>query len=163
MSLSGCLPNLVMWIPRIQMSSLSHGGSHVGRSGVGSESVSDRFEAEADGLGAVVVGAERVRGQRDLHAERDVLGVGLDVDDVAAHARAVAVDDAGHERHRRRPGAAKATIVNVRTSPSVAIVDRRGTRCRSSAAQALRRSKKRAPQVVHSLATRWGSPSPSTR
>ena len=29
-------------------------------------------------------------------------------------------------------------------------------------AQALRRSKNRAPQAVHSLATRWGS-SPSTR
>ena len=32
--------------------------------------------------------------------ERDVLGVGLDVDEVAAHAGAVAVDDGRHERHR---------------------------------------------------------------
>ena len=51
-SLSGCLPNFVMWIPRIQMSSLRHGRS---------PSVSAGLEAEADGLGAVVVGADRVR------------------------------------------------------------------------------------------------------
>src|SRR4051812_38991608 len=47
------------------------------------------------------------------------------------------------------PGAANATIVNDRNSPSVAI----GTVLKSSAkqlAQALRRSKNRAPQLVHS-------------
>src|SRR3954452_6724905 len=78
-SRSGCLPNLVMWIPRIQTSSAM--GSLQG------------FEAEADRLGAVVVRAHQVGGEPDLHAERDVLVVGLGVDHVAAHAGAVAVDD----------------------------------------------------------------------
>ena len=59
-----------------------------------------RLEAEADGLGAVVVGAERVRRQADLHAERTCSGSGSTLIDVAAHARAVAVDDRRHERHR---------------------------------------------------------------
>ena len=37
---------------------------------------------------------------RTFMPELHVLGVGLDVDDVAPHAGAVAVDDRGHERHR---------------------------------------------------------------
>jgi hypothetical protein len=65
-----------------------------------------RLEAVVDGLGAGGVGADRVRGEADLHAERDVLGVGLGVDDVAPHAGAVAVDDGrnvgGHARHEGR-------------------------------------------------------------
>ena len=59
------------------------------------------------------------------------------------------------------PGAAKATMVKARTSPAVAM----STVLNSvfpQLAQALRRSKKRAPQSVHSWATRCGS-SPSTR
>ncbi len=60
------------------------------------------------------------------------------------------------------PGAAKATMVKARTSPSVGTGDLAELGAASSEAQALRRSKNRAPQVVHSLATRCGS-SPSTR
>ncbi len=59
------------------------------------------------------------------------------------------------------PGAAKATMVNVRSVPSVGT-----STCLNSVpeheAQALRRSKNRAPHAVHSFATRCGS-SPSTR
>src|SRR5690606_10866274 len=88
-SLSGCLPNLVMVIPRIQMSSAMVGPS-----------VLDGLEAEADGLGAVVVGADHIGGQPHLHPELHVLGVGFGVDHVAPHAGPVAVDDTGHEGHR---------------------------------------------------------------
>ena len=59
------------------------------------------------------------------------------------------------------PGAAKATMVKVRTSPVVGMSTRLNS-VPSHEAQALRRSKKRAPQLVHSLATRCGS-SPNTR
>src|SRR5215468_7049920 len=87
-SLSGCLPNLVMWIPRIQMSSLLLiVVLRFARCSV------DGFETEADRLGSVGVGAHRIGGQPQLHAERDVLGIGWAVDHVAAHARAVAIDD----------------------------------------------------------------------
>src|SRR3954470_6485695 len=88
-SCSGCLPNLVMWIPRIQtLSATSHAPWDL-----------DRLEAEADGFGAVVVGADGIGRQLDLHPERHVVGVGIGVDDVAAHARAVAVDNGRHERN----------------------------------------------------------------
>src|SRR5688500_5572897 len=93
-SRSGCLPNFVMLMPRMKMSSLI-------------ASRSQGLVAEADGLGAVVVGSHHVGGQLDLHAERHVLGIGLGVDHVAADARAVTVDDPGHEGHghaRRREG-----------------------------------------------------------
>src|SRR5256885_2013408 len=86
-SLSGCLPNLVIWIPRIQTSLVAMALLSA-----------DGLEAEADGLGAVVVGADRIRRQPHLHADLDVLGVRGAVDDVGPHARAVAVDDPGHER-----------------------------------------------------------------
>src|SRR4026209_2741070 len=76
-SRSGCFPNFVMLIPRIQMSSLMSG--------------LQGLKAEADGLGAVVVGAHHVGGELHLHPERDVLGVGLGVDHVAADAGAIAV------------------------------------------------------------------------
>src|SRR5215471_5694227 len=90
-SLSGCFPNLVMWMPRIQTSSAM--------------SVRlQRGEPEADGLGAGAVGADRERGELDLHAQRDVLGIGLDPDEVAPHAGAVAVDDRGDEGHRDAGG-----------------------------------------------------------
>ena len=59
------------------------------------------------------------------------------------------------------PGAANDTIVNDRTSPSVATRAWRNS-VPQQAAQALRRSKNRAPHDVHSCATRCGS-SPSTR
>src|SRR5205823_1079339 len=88
MSLSGYLPNFVMWIPRIQTLSAM------------SRSPLDRFEAEADGFDAVVVGADWIRRELDLHAQVHVIGIGVGVDDVAPHARAVAVDDRGHERNR---------------------------------------------------------------
>src|SRR5438105_1399762 len=90
-SLSGCFPNFVILMPRIQTPSLL---------GTGCSLVRDGFEAEADGPGTGAVGAERVRRQPDLHAQRDVLGIGLDVDDVGPHAGALAVDDGGHERDR---------------------------------------------------------------
>jgi hypothetical protein len=59
------------------------------------------------------------------------------------------------------PGDAKATMVNALSSPSLAIGESLNSVAKH-AAQALRRSKNRAPQLVHSLATRCGS-SPSTR
>jgi hypothetical protein len=59
------------------------------------------------------------------------------------------------------PGAANATIVNARSSPVVGTATGLNS-VLSHAAHALRRSKNRAPQLVHSLARRWGS-SPSTR
>src|SRR3954453_10828950 len=65
-SLSGYLPNLVMWIPRIQ--TLSAISSPLG---------SDRFEAEADSFGAVVVSADRVRRELHLHAEVNVIRIGV--------------------------------------------------------------------------------------
>src|ERR1700751_3483652 len=69
-SWSGCFPNLVMWMPRIQMSSLAMSVTF------------HWFEAEADGLGPLVVGPQPVRGQADLHARVDVLGVRRHVDEV---------------------------------------------------------------------------------
>src|SRR3954469_13758350 len=90
-SLSACLPNLVIEIPRIHTSSDT--GCLQG------------FEAEAHCFCAFTVGCHRERRQPDLHAEVYVLGVGVDVDDVAADAGAVAVDDGGDKRHghpRRR-------------------------------------------------------------
>src|SRR6056297_732476 len=130
-SRSVCLPNLVMLIPRIQMSSLMGApfrssrpggervvrgrfsrlrcsffgpsprkchanegwGAVVGGSGIGG------FEGEGDRLGALVVGAEGIGGEPDAHAGVHMVGVGLDVAEVAAHAGAVAVDHARHERH----------------------------------------------------------------
>ena len=59
------------------------------------------------------------------------------------------------------PGAAYATMVKVRSSPSVGMSTVRNSVCPHDA-QALRRSKKRAPHTVHSCATRWGR-SPNTR
>ena len=59
------------------------------------------------------------------------------------------------------PGAANETMVKARTSPLVGTSTFLNS-VASQAAQALRRSKKRAPHEVHSLATRCGS-SPSTR
>jgi hypothetical protein len=53
------------------------------------------------------------------------------------------------------PGAARETMVNARTSPSVST----GTRAKLvplHAAQALRRSKNLAPHASHWLASRWG-------
>uniref|UniRef100_A0A6J7Q146 Unannotated protein n=1 Tax=freshwater metagenome TaxID=449393 RepID=A0A6J7Q146_9ZZZZ len=59
------------------------------------------------------------------------------------------------------PGAAKVTMLNARSSPSVTMSTFLN-KVPKQEAQALRRSKKRAPQPVHSLATRCGL-SPSTR
>ena len=59
------------------------------------------------------------------------------------------------------PGAAKATIVKARTSPSVAM-STFSNEVPKQPAQALRRSKKRAPHDVHWCATRCGW-SPRTR
>src|SRR5258706_4260849 len=66
LSLSGYLPNLVMWIPRIQ--TLSAISSPLG---------SDRLEAEADGFGAVVVSADRVGRELHFHPEMDVIRIGI--------------------------------------------------------------------------------------
>src|SRR3954468_23424785 len=73
-SLSGCLPNLVIEMPRIQMSSLMSVLSSV---------PCDRLEAEADGLGARAVGADDLGRQPDLHPDVDVLRVRRGVDDIA--------------------------------------------------------------------------------
>jgi hypothetical protein len=59
------------------------------------------------------------------------------------------------------PGAAKATIVKARSSPWVGMSTDSNS-VPEQPAQAFRRSKKRAPQILHSWATRWGS-SPRTR
>src|SRR6478672_220571 len=86
-SLSGCLPNFVILIPRIHTSSAM--SAHL-----------QGLEAEADGLGTRRIGSDRERREPDLHAQLHVLGIGLDVDDVAPHRGAAAVDQAGHEGHR---------------------------------------------------------------
>src|SRR6478609_2848122 len=105
-SFSGCLPNFVMWIPRIQMSSAMSGSFR-------------RCETESDRLGAGAVDAHHLGRELHLHADVHVLRVGGGADDVGAHARAVAVDDRRDERHGDA-GAASDTIVNARTSPAVA-------------------------------------------
>src|SRR5580700_8305344 len=84
MSLSGCLPNLVMWMPRIQMSSLMA----VSSSGRFS---ADRLVAKADRLDAFFVGANRKRRQTKLHSERDLLGGGVNVHHVGPDGRAIDV------------------------------------------------------------------------
>ena len=53
------------------------------------------------------------------------------------------------------PGAARCTIVNALSLAALSTGTLRNSR-RPHLAQALRRSKKRAPQFVHSFATRWG-------
>src|ERR1700678_4005234 len=78
-SRSACLPNLVIRIPRIQMSSLA---LIVAPSSEGVVQASGGLETEADCLGARRVGADRVDGQSHLHPVADVLWVGLDVDQV---------------------------------------------------------------------------------
>src|SRR6478735_1277685 len=82
-SLSGCLPNLVIEMPRI------HTSSDTGRL--------QWLEAEADGLGALTVGCDREGRQPHLHPEPDVLRIGLDVHEVRPHARAATVDHRGDE------------------------------------------------------------------
>src|SRR4051812_31081271 len=76
-SLSVCLPNLVIEIPRIHTSS--------------DIACLQGFEAEANCLCAFTVARHRERRQPHLHAEVQMIGVGLHVDDVAPHAGAVAV------------------------------------------------------------------------
>src|SRR6478752_1366139 len=88
-SLSGCLPNLVIWIPRIQTSSPAIASP-----------LSDRFETEPDRLDTFAIRTHRLRRQLDLHPEGHMLGIGLDVDHVAAHAGAATIHHRGHERHR---------------------------------------------------------------
>src|SRR5436190_9797306 len=92
---SGCLPNFVMWIPRIQTSPLLMSMPPRARA-----LRSRRFEAEADRFGASAVGADGERRQANLHAQLHVLGVGGRIHDVGAHARAITVDDGGDERYR---------------------------------------------------------------
>ena len=62
-SLSGCLPNLVMWIPRIQMSSLMSSGRPVSLSPTGSNP-KPMASVPASSV------ADRVGGEPHLHAER---------------------------------------------------------------------------------------------
>src|ERR1700677_2477062 len=88
-SRSGCFPNLVMWIPR----------THTSSDADAIVLTSQGFETEADCLGAVVVGADHVGRQADLHAQRHVFGIGCHVDEIGLHAGAVAVDDSGHVGH----------------------------------------------------------------
>src|SRR5437660_7232725 len=97
-SLSACLPNFVMWIPRIHTSSLA-----IAIPPRSVESV-ERFEAEAHRLRPRLVGAQRIGGQLHLHAQLHVLWIGDHVDEVGPHARPVAVDHGGHEGHRNAGG-----------------------------------------------------------
>src|SRR5580704_14092492 len=94
MSLSGCLPNFVMSMPRIQSSSEADA----------IVLTSQWFKAEADRLGAFFVCADHLGGQAHLHARGHVLGVGGHVDEVPPHARALAVDHRRHVRHRDARG-----------------------------------------------------------
>src|ERR1700735_5198921 len=93
-SLSGCLPNLVIRIPRIQMSSLALIVTPLSGSG----SSVRGFEAEADRLGARRVGADRISGQPHFHPVTNVLRIGFDIDKIGAHLGAVAVDHRRDER-----------------------------------------------------------------
>src|SRR5580693_5283049 len=93
-SLSGCLPNLVIRIPRIQMSSLAL----IVIAPLCSGSSSRGFEAEADRLGACRIGADRISSQPHFHPVADVLRVGLDIDQIGTHLGAVAVDYRRDER-----------------------------------------------------------------
>jgi hypothetical protein len=115
--------------------------------------VSGRLEAEPDGFHAVVVGAERVRGEAHLHAEGDLLRCGVDVDE--PQSTMAATNGTG------TPGEANVTMVKDLTMPSVG-TDTFLKSVLKHAAHALRRSKKRAPHAVHSFASRCGL-SPSTR
>src|SRR5436190_19052174 len=71
-SLSGCLPNFVIVMPRIQMSSVAMSWSPL----VSVQGSVQRLEAEVHGLGSFVVRADDLRRQAHLHPEADVLGVG---------------------------------------------------------------------------------------
>ena len=145
-SRSGCLPNLVIWMPRIQTSSLALiADSFVAETGskpnptasVPSESVPIEWVARrtfmpsktCSGSGSTLMRLARtwVPPQSTTAATN---GVGI-------------------------PGAANATMVNARTVPSVAI----GTVANSVAkhlAHALRRSKYLEAQLTHSCATKCG-------
>src|SRR5579875_2461597 len=87
-SLSGCFPNLVMWIPRTQMSSAAMRHPF------------QWFEPEADRLGTLRVDPDDRGCQANLHPNRDVLGVGRDVDHVGPNAGATTVDQRGNVRDR---------------------------------------------------------------
>ena len=110
MSLSGCLPNLVMWIPRIQTSSLRH--RQLASTSARSRSRWPRCRLRRCRSSTVV--------SRTFMPSVHVLGVGLDVDHVAPHA---ACRRSRRPRPRTAPGCPgrrSDTIVNARTSPSVA-------------------------------------------
>src|SRR6202022_1233692 len=117
-SRSGCLPNLVIRIPRIQTSSLPFivdapsSGDQCRVVGDGRESVvhrggramldtsqrsRDGFEAKPHRLVALGIGADRGGGEPPFHSVMAVLGMGLDVDEVGADSGAVTVD---HGRHK---------------------------------------------------------------
>src|SRR5215208_1372105 len=91
----GCLPNLVIRIPMIQIWSLALICCSFVACGVGS---SRGLEAEADGLCPVGVGADRERCESYLHPVVDMFRVGLDIDEVGPHLSAVAVHHGSDER-----------------------------------------------------------------
>src|SRR5688572_18243883 len=63
------------------------------------------LEAERHRFGSVVVGAGDEGGELDGHTERDVLGLGLDVDDVGLHdSAALEIDDRGDVRRGHAGG-----------------------------------------------------------
>src|ERR1700712_3292772 len=98
-SRSGCLPNLVMRMPSIQISSLALIG--IAPSSTGDDRSFGGLEAEANRFGALGVGADGVGGEPNLHAIADVLGIRLDVDEVGPHPGTVrAVDHGSNERGR---------------------------------------------------------------
>src|SRR6478609_3040795 len=94
-SLSGCMPNFVIWIPRIQTSSPAI-----------TSPLSDGFEPEPNRLDTLTINTHRLRCQLDLHPERHVLRIGLHVDHVASHTGTATIHQCGHERHRH-PGRGK--------------------------------------------------------
>ena len=95
-SLSGCLPNLVMWMPRIQTSSLA----------IDAVSFLPRLEAEADRFGAAASVPTGSVASRTFMPSVTCSGSGVTLHRLRAHARAAAVDDRGDERAPAMPGAA---------------------------------------------------------
>ena len=146
------------WVVLLSPSRLSP--SRVGSSSRVGLSVIDR-------CGAQPTGANRTRWPRcrrrpfrserrqvDLHPERHVLGVRGDVDQVAAHAGAAAVDHGGDEGHRDARGGQRDDREGP-TSPSVGTSTVENS-VPQQLAQAFRRSKNRAPHERALVGLRCG-------
>src|SRR5271165_1805784 len=97
-SLPGCLPNFVMWAPRI------HTVSGITRLLFWRLGRLGRLEAEADRFDALVIRSHAECAQPDRHAEPQPLRIGFHVDEVRADAGAVHVDHAGGIGHGHTRG-----------------------------------------------------------